>query len=211
MKVVAGLGNPGLEYYFTRHNAGFRVLEMIGAAAGAHFVNKRGLFSDITKVSLEGQDALLVKPMTYMNRSGQAVLAVLQWYKIPAEQLLVVHDDVALPLGKLRFQKAGGAGGQHGMESIIETFGGNKNFDRLKIGVGPDPGGDVRAEFLLKPVRPDERELFDKCLTLAAEGVSYWIRSGMLEAMNKYNGVDLRPPEEPVPPPPASDVSSEPT
>jgi len=215
MKVIAGLGNPGLEYYATRHNAGFRVLEMIGSATGSHFQNKRGLFSDVAKAGLEGQDALLVKPMTYMNRSGQAVLAVLQWYKIAPDQLLIVHDDVSLPLGKIRFQNAGGAGGQHGMESIIESFGGNKNFDRLKIGVGPDPGGDVRADYLLKPVKPDERELFEKCLTLATEGVSFWVRNGVVEAMNKYNGMDLRPPPpkpppEPVPAPPVEPANDPP-
>jgi len=204
MKVIVGLGNPGLQYYSTRHNAGFRVLEMIGAATGSHFANKRGLFSDMARASLAGQDTLLVKPMTYMNKSGQAVLAVVNWYKISVDALLVVHDDVSLPLGKLRFQKAGGAGGQHGMESIIESFGGNKHFDRLKIGVGPDPGGEIRADYLLKPVRPDERELYETCLSLAVEGVSFWVLNGTSAAMNKYNGVDLRPPEAPTAAPPAT-------
>jgi peptidyl-tRNA hydrolase len=97
----------------------------------------------------------------------------------------------------MRFQKNGGAGGQHGVESIIEGCGGVRHFDRLKIGVGPDPGGSERADYVLSPVLPAERELFERCLCLAAEAVEFWCRRGIAEAMNKYNGIDLRQPPAP--------------
>ncbi|HEY9869838.1 MAG TPA: aminoacyl-tRNA hydrolase [Candidatus Obscuribacterales bacterium] len=197
MKVIVGLGNPGVQYSATRHNAGFRVVDKLATEAGASFAGKRGLMSEVARTALGGQDALLVKPMTYMNLSGQAVLAVLQWYKIDLDELLVVHDDVALPLGRIRFQRHGGAGGQHGVESVIECLGGARQFDRLKIGVGPDPGGSERADYVLSPVLPAERELFERCLCLAAEAVAFWCLRGSAEAMNKYNGIDLRD-EEPA-------------
>lgn len=194
MKVVVGLGNPGLEYYFTRHNAGFRVLDQLGTNSGAHFSHKRALLSDMARLRLASQDLLLVKPTTYMNCSGQAVLAIIQWYKIAVEELLVVHDDVSLPLGKLRFQKGGGAGGQHGIESIIERLSGARNFQRLKIGVGPDPGGAIRANYLLSPIPQQDRDLYERCLTMAVEAVQFYLANGLLDAMNKYNGCDLRAP-----------------
>lgn len=192
MKVIVGLGNPGIQYAATRHNAGFKVVDKLGSDTGAAFAGKRNLKSEVARTALAGEDVLLVKPMTYMNLSGQAVLAVLQWHKIDLRDLLVIHDDVALPLGRLRFQKNGGAGGQHGVESIIECLGGARYFDRLKIGVGPDPGGSERADYLLSPVLPGERELFERCLWLAAQAVEFWCRRGTAEAMNKYNGIDLR-------------------
>lgn len=193
MKVIVGLGNPGVQYYATRHNAGFRVLEGLGTKTGAHFSKKRSLFCDLVKVGVNGAELLLVKPDTYMNASGQAIAAVLNWYKIAASHMLVVHDDVSLPLGKLRFQRGGGAGGQHGVESIIECLGGLKDFDRLKIGVGPDPGGERRAEYVLKPVSESELQLFLRSISTAEEAAIIWLTHGIREAMNQYNGLDLNP------------------
>ncbi len=192
MKVIVGLGNPGLEYYFTRHNAGFAVVDEIGrlpGGFGAQFANKKNLFCDMAKVDLSGTEVLLVKPFTYMNESGKSVQAVLNWYKLAPADLLVVHDDVSLPLGRIRVQEAGGAGGQHGVESIIQVLGGQKNFDRVKVGVGPDPGGDVRGKYVLQ-VEPNS-ELFNRAIKQAAQAALGWVEKGPFEAANRFNGLDL--------------------
>jgi PTH1 family peptidyl-tRNA hydrolase len=191
MKVVVGLGNPDLKYHSTRHNAGFRVVDRLGTASGAHFSAKRDLHCDLAKVEIAGQEVLLVKPTTYMNLSGRSVVAVLSWYKVQRNDLLVVHDDVSLPLGRIRLQKAGGAGGQHGVESIIECFGGAKEFHRLKFGVGPDPGGSQRASFVLSSFPEDQRELLERSIALAAEAVGAFLKEGILLAMNQFNGIQL--------------------
>jgi len=191
MKVIVGLGNPGLDYYFTRHNAGFTVIDEIGrleGGLGAQFANKKSLFCDMAKINLSGQEVLLVKPATYMNDSGKSVQAVLGFYKIEPKDLLVVHDDVALPLGRIRVQASGGAGGQHGVESIIQMLGG-QGFDRVKVGVGPDPGGDTRGKYVLQ-VEPNT-ELYGRCIKQAALAASSWLTVGSVESANKFNGIDL--------------------
>jgi len=194
MKVVVGLGNPGLQYEWTRHNAGFRVLTALAVEAGAHFAAKKDLFADIAKTDISQEEVLLVKPTTYMNESGKAIQAILHWYKLPPSSLLVVHDDVALPLGKIRLQKSGGAGGQHGIESIIANLGGLQEFDRLKFGVGPDPGGQTRANYVLGRVPESDRELFNKVSELSQQAIKVWLAQGVLDAMNNFNGLDLSEP-----------------
>jgi peptidyl-tRNA hydrolase, PTH1 family len=199
MKIIVGLGNPGMQYESTRHNVGFKVVERLAIAAMAHFQNKRDLHSDIAKLQIAGKEVLLVKQTTFMNLSGRAVQAILHWYKVPASDLMVVHDEVALPLGKLRLQKNGGSAGQHGIESIMECLGGKKDFDRLRFGVGPDPGGDRRAAYVLSPIPQCDREIFEKCLIASSEAIELFLQKGIVEAMNKYNGMDFNPPPEPPP------------
>lgn len=196
MKVIVGLGNPGREYENTRHNAGFRLVDQLGTAFGAELKLNQRLFCVIAKCNFGGDEILLVKPTTYMNLSGQAVRAVLHWYKIkPGPHiLLVVHDDVAINLGKIRFQSDRGAGGQHGVESIIEALSGSKQFDRLKVGVGPDPGGAERGNFVLRQISAEENPLFDRVLKESSEAVKVWLKSGATEAANKYNGIDFSAP-----------------
>ncbi len=196
MKLIVGLGNPGPEYYLTRHNSGFTVIESIGTASGVHFSTKRDLFCELARAQLAGRDVLLVKPTTFMNLSGRAVGAILRWYKISSKDLLIVHDDVSLPLGRIRFQAGGGAGGQHGVESIIECLGGARDFDRLKFGCGPDPGGSVRADYVLSRYPLAQQDLLNKSLALASEAVIFWVRHGVADAMNKYNGIRLDLPPE---------------
>ena len=191
MKVIVGLGNPGLQYQSTRHNVGFRVLDRLGTALGATFSDTKRLKADIAKLTVASDTVLLVKPTTFMNLSGVSFVAVLQWYKVPLSDFLVIHDDVSLRLGRLRFQKGGGAGGQHGIESIIESLQGEKNFDRLKIGVGPDPGGWDRAEYVLSPVPELQEAVLENVMNCAQEGAMFWREHGIDQAMNIYNGIDL--------------------
>lgn len=192
-RVIVGLGNPGLEYARTRHNMGFMIVDGIGTANGAPPTTNSRLKCDFSKFTYRGKTIMLVKPMTYMNLSGECLVAVKQWFKLPVSSFIVVHDDVALPLGKLRIVNGGGAGGQHGVESIIECLGGDTSIVRLKFGVGPDPGGDRRAGYVLSKVPEIHQELLGQSLDLAKKCLFTWINEGTLKAMNKYNSIDLRP------------------
>ncbi len=154
MKILIGLGNPEKKYEDTRHNAGFRVLDALATRAGAEYKVSKDFQAATAKTMLQGREVLLVKPLTYMNLSGQAVAAIVHWFKIPLTELLVIHDEVSLPLGKIRIQSNAGPGGQHGVMSIISSLGGKKEFARIRVGVGPDPGGDRRANFVLSCVPP---------------------------------------------------------
>ncbi len=206
MKLVVGLGNPELRYMMTRHNAGFWVVDKLATEYGANYNRSTSLHADVAKCGIQGESVVLAKPVTYMNLSGRAVQAILHWYKIPIDNCLVIHDDVALPLGKIRFQSGGSAGGQHGVESIIEMMGGNKSFDRLKFGVGPDPGGERRADYVLSAVPESDRDLREKIIKLAHDSVIVWLKESALNASNKFNGMDLRP-QPPKPPKPLKPVT----
>jgi|688.fasta_scaffold271795_2 PTH1 family peptidyl-tRNA hydrolase len=197
-KLIVGLGNIGNEYVGTRHNAGFSVIDELATmpnavSASAEFKLVKDFHAQVGKLNVSGSNLILAKPTTYMNLSGRAVYAILNYFKIELQDLLVVHDDVSLPLGRLRLQKAGGAGGQHGVESIIETLGGRKEFSRLKFGVGPDPGGARRAQYVLSRIPGDDQELYRKMVHMSAEAISFWVQKGILESMNKYNSINLAP------------------
>ena len=189
-KLIVGLGNPGPAYENTRHNAGFRVLDLL-AQPGA-FREDDTARATIAEVVIDQVPVALAKPTTFMNSSGEAVAALLRKYGLTHQDLLVVHDDVALPMGKLRFQRGGSAGGQHGVESTIEQLGGERGFERLKVAVGPDPGGAQRKDFLLSPITADLTQLFEKELETAAEATRFWLTNGADKAMCRYNGTDLR-------------------
>ena len=199
MKLIVGLGNPGNEYDLTRHNAGFEVLDALGTISGVEWKIAKNLQAAIIKGRIANQDVVLAKPVTYMNLSGRAIVAILQWFKLTAADLHVVHDDVSLDLGRIRIQSGGGAGGQHGVESTIESLGGNKNFVRLKFGVGPDPGGARRADYVLKRIPESDRDLYGRVITLSRDAMIDVLTAGVLKAMNKYNGINLGapPPQEP--------------
>jgi PTH1 family peptidyl-tRNA hydrolase len=195
LRFVFGLGNPGQQYERTRHNAGFLFIDRLGTTLGAEFRDSKDLECQYArKKTVRGGrslDLVLVKPLTYMNLSGICFQKVVRFFKGKPENCIVVHDDVSLPLGKLRFQSAGGAGGQHGIESIIAALGGNKGFDRLKIGVGPDPGGDKRAAFVLARLSDSEIELLSRVLAAGEEGLMLWLDSGILKAANDLNGLSF--------------------
>jgi peptidyl-tRNA hydrolase, PTH1 family len=193
LKAIIGLGNPGNEYKGTRHNAGFELVDRLNSQNGTGSFKSSGRhFAEISQVNLFEMPVLLAKPVTYMNDSGKALLAIKQFYKIALNDFLIIHDDISLPLGKIRLQHASGAGGQHGVESIIECLGGDKGFSRLKIGIGPDPGGDVRHHYVLQKFSANELVILDKVIEAAIKAISCWLKGDIDKAMNEFNGLDLR-------------------
>jgi PTH1 family peptidyl-tRNA hydrolase len=190
MKVIAGLGNPGDRYRLTRHNVGFRVVDLL---ADRWRLTGNGRIRD-GAATLEADLAdpvgrvLLVKPMRFMNLSGGALRAALRQTDADiATDLLVVADDVDLPLGRIRLRRSGSAGGHNGLRDIISTFGTNE-FDRLRVGIGR--AGDT-ADRVLATFTPSEQELATEAVATAADAAERWLREGIDVAMNEYNGLDL--------------------
>jgi len=184
MKVIVGLGNPGLKYAGTRHNVGFDVIDYLAAGPGCTPFREK--FEAFVAELKEGDETvLLIKPLTFMNLSGRAVRAVLDFYKLPVEQLLVVCDDFNLPLGKLRIRTKGSHGGQNGLRNIQEQLG-TDAYARLRIGVG-EPGHDA-VDHVLSKFKPGERKAVDDAIATTAQAALVWIRQGVEVAMNRFNG-----------------------
>jgi PTH1 family peptidyl-tRNA hydrolase len=194
MWLIVGLGNPGEEYAGTYHNVGFRVLERLAAGGNAR-VNERwepcgpALISG--KVVIGGQEAILVMPQSYMNKSGAAMPAVLQRFQATAQNVIVIYDDIALPLGKIRVRQKGSAGGHNGIKSLISAFGSDE-FLRIRVGIHPDREVTDLRDFVLSRVAKADRELLDQAEEVAAKAVETLIGEGVDEAMAQYNGIDLR-------------------
>jgi len=185
MKVVVGLGNPGPKYAGTRHNVGFEVIDYLAAAPGCSPFREK--FEAFIAEWKDGEETiLLVKPLTFMNLSGRTVRAILDFYKLPVEQLLVVCDDFNLPLGKLRVRVKGSHGGQNGLRNIQEQLG-TDGFARLRIGVGQPTPGDA-VDFVLSKFKPGERAATVEAIANAAQAVMVWVRSGIEACMNRFNG-----------------------
>ena len=182
--LVVGLGNPGRRYANTRHNAGFLVLDRLAAAEGIAFREKG------EALLAEWGRGWLMKPLTYMNLSGRAVAPFVRRKGIPLERLLVVHDDMDLPLGRIRLKHGGSSGGQKGVASIIEALG-EDGFDRLRIGIGRPPAGVDPVDWVLSPFAPDERAVLERVLEAATEAVRVWEKEGLKSAQSRFNGIDL--------------------
>ena len=185
MKLVVGLGNPGRRYAQTRHNVGFAVVGELARRFGTGGVRSR-FQGDVVEANLGGQQAILLCPETFMNRSGASVQEAQGFYKIPLEDLLVVCDDLNLPLGKLRCRPGGSAGGQKGMEDIIRRLG-TEEFPRLRMGIGPSPEGWDWAAFVLSKFTREEVPQFEESVQLAADAVADWAKHGVQYCMNRYN------------------------
>jgi peptidyl-tRNA hydrolase, PTH1 family len=181
IRLVAGLGNPGPEYAETRHNIGFRVVDFLAAKAGSKWERSAKWEAVTTKCG----DTLLVKTMSSMNRSGPPLFCVAQFYKIAPEEILVVLDDLALPLGRIRIRLEGGTGGHNGLESIIAEFG-SERIPRLRIGIGPAPR-DGSVDYVLGRFLDEEKPLVTSVTACAAEAVKWAIDNGLVSAMNKFN------------------------
>ncbi len=197
MKVVVGLGNPGSRYAGTRHNIGFAVIDVLSAQPGVTAARERHE-SLIAEWRCDAETVLLVKPLTYMNLSGRAVRAVLDYYKLSPQDLLVVCDDMSLPLGKLRLRPRGSHGGHNGLRDIQQHLGSDA-YPRLRIGIGPPPPGDA-VDYVLSRFRAAEQPVIDAAIQRAADAVICWVREGLAAAMNRYNAPE-KPPKPPRTPP----------
>ncbi len=191
MKLIAGLGNPGMKYARNRHNVGFMVLSHL--ARSEHLrsgervdFNRQRFNAQLTEIKIEHERVLLVKPQTYMNLSGNAVGKLAAFYRLQRTDVMVVYDDLDLPLGKIRLRANGSSGGHHGMESIINHLGGN-DIPRLRIGIGrPDPNQDVGH--VLGNFSEDEQSILDDVLQRAENALRVWVKDGIVKAMNGFNG-----------------------
>lgn len=211
MKLVVGLGNPGPEYADTRHNVGWPVLEAVARDLGAgEFRLDKKFRAEIAEARRGGDKILLIKPQTYMNLSGEAVGAIMRFNKLTPRDVLVVYDDLAIPLGTVRIRPDGSAGGHNGIKSLIQHLG-TQVFDRVRVGIGPQPAGVPSERFVLAKWTPTERQLLPESVALGAEATLGVLRLGVEKAQTTYNGrkpateqapAPARPPSEPQTPDP---------
>lgn len=184
MKAVIGLGNPGLRYHNTKHNAGFMLLDHI--VQEMKLVYRNDFRGKMAEGRLEGEKVLLLKPYTYMNLSGLAVVQLAGFYKVSPHDILVIHDDLDLPLGRIRLRPKGSSGGHKGLKSIIAELG-SQEFWRLKIGVGrPQEEGDI-VSHVLSSFKKDEKVIIREALNRAGNAVQLWLKDEGEQAMNIYN------------------------
>lgn len=184
-KLILGLGNPGERYRRTRHNLGFRVVDELARRAG---VGVERL--ECGALVGEGDGVLLAKPQTYMNRSGHAARCLVERHGFASSGLLVVYDDLALPLGRLRLRGKGGPGGHRGMESVLENLR-TDEVPRLRLGIAPEagaPSGEEQVEFVLEPFAEDEREAAQEIVERGADACRAWLEESLETAMNRFNG-----------------------
>ncbi|MBM3287322.1 MAG: aminoacyl-tRNA hydrolase [Candidatus Eisenbacteria bacterium] len=184
IRCVAGLGNPGVRYEWTRHNAGFWVVDRMAVERSTGW-RRLGLGLE-ARCAMEGRDIVLLKPLCFMNRSGEAVLECLERHLLVPGELLVVVDDVSLPAGRLRLRASGSAGGHRGLESVEESLG-KGDYPRLRIGVGGAAEDEDLAEYVLRPLEGSEREFFGSIAGRGAEAATAAILEGLETAMNRFN------------------------
>jgi PTH1 family peptidyl-tRNA hydrolase len=188
--LLIGLGNPGREYRDNRHNLGFMVIDRLIVR-----LNARGLKVQskaiVTTATYEERKLILAKPQTYMNLSGQSAQGLLNFYKIPIENMLIAHDDLDIPFGTIRIRPGGGPGGQKGMASTIERLG-TKDFPRLRLGIGRPPGRMDPSAYVLQDFSREEMKILSEIVDRAADAALTFVVDGLNKAMNKYNGsVDM--------------------
>lgn len=184
MKLIVGLGNPGVRFHWSRHNVGFQVVDRL-AETYRIFISKKRFKTLYGTGWIDSQEVILAKPLTFMNQSGEAVRKATLFFHVGMEDLIVVHDDMDLSFGRIRFKRWGGDGGHQGVRSIIESMGGNV-FMRLKVGIGRPPKGMEPAEYVLAPFDDRERSHLDGTISRGAESLVAMLLEGMETAMNRY-------------------------
>ena len=183
--LLIGLGNPGPRYAATRHNAGFLVVDLLAARLGARFKAHKGR-ADVVEGRIAGVPVVLAKPRSYMNESGGPVVSVARFYKVPIEQVVVVHDDLDLPFGALRLKRGGGDGGHNGLRSTTAALG-SKEYLRVRLGIGRPPGRQDPADFVLREFASAERKELPFHIERAADAVEALVANGLEAAQNVYN------------------------
>ena len=185
MKIIIGLGNPGKEYAATRHNMGFMAIDKLAEKYGIDIIElkHKGMCG---KGIIDGEKVMLVKPQTYMNNSGECVRELMDYYKVDAEDIIIIYDDIDLDPGQLRIRKSGTAGSHNGMKSVINHMG-TLDFPRVRIGVGAKPEGWDLADYVLSRITPEADKEIVKGIATAGEAVASILSKGIDEAMNIYN------------------------
>lgn len=186
MKIIAGLGNPGDKYANTPHSIGFEVVDAIASAMGANWEEKRAFKSCIARGEFAGEKVLLVKPQTFMNLSGEAVAPLVRYSNATSADLLVIHDDIDLPLGRMRVRRGGSCGGHNGIRNIIDRLG-TENFLRLKLGMGRASDNSNVIDFVLGKFSPEARKIADSIVADAVKAAADIISLGPDKAMNAWN------------------------
>lgn len=186
MKLIAGLGNPTPQYAGTRHNVGFNVIDMLSEEynIAVDTAKYKGLYG---KGRMEGENVILLKPMTYMNLSGESIVAAANYYKILPEDIVIIYDDINLDVGRLRIREKGSAGGHNGMKHIIAGLG-TDAFPRVRVGVGMKPSRMDLADYVLSRFSKEEQELMEEGYTKACKAVALIVQNNIKDAMNQYNG-----------------------
>jgi PTH1 family peptidyl-tRNA hydrolase len=188
LQLIVGLGNPGAEYARTRHNAGFLVAERLAERWRADWTYEKRFHARLARAERDERRVLLCEPQTYMNSSGEAVGAVVTFYRVPLARLLIVVDDADLPLGEVRLRPGGSSGGHHGLESVEQHLG-TRDYARLRIGIGRQSGAREITGYVLGRFNSTEAALADKVLTVASDQVETWVVAGIQKAMSQFNGV----------------------
>jgi PTH1 family peptidyl-tRNA hydrolase len=187
MHLIVGLGNPGAEYAKTRHNAGFIVVERLAEQWKSGWTKERKFASRLAKAERSGRKVLLCEPQTFMNLSGEAVGALVKFYQVPSEKILVVVDDADLPLGEIRLRPGGGSGGHHGLESVTQHLG-SREYARLRIGIGRKHEAREITNHVLGRFDGAEHELLEQVLSRVAGQIECWLSDGLQKAMSQFNG-----------------------
>lgn len=187
-QLIVGLGNPEPKYDRTRHNIGFAAIDAIARAWQINLAENRKYFGEFGEGQKQLTKIRLLKPLTYMNRSGQSIRAVTDWFKLPSTSVLIIYDDMDLPLGKLRLRLSGSAGGHNGMKSAISHLG-HQNFPRLRIGIGKpqNAGEDNTISYVLGQFNATESSIVTEVLSLVVDCVELSLKQGVEQAMNRYN------------------------
>jgi PTH1 family peptidyl-tRNA hydrolase len=183
--LIAGLGNPGPQYEHTRHNIGLRTVEQWGKSLGVTLENG-GFCSKHALVDYRGNQIVLLCPLTFMNKSGESVRDCIHHYDLEIDRLLIIHDDLDLPLGRIKVVRNGGAGGHKGVSSIIHVLG-SSEFSRVKIGIGRPRHGEAVADYVLSGFYDDEKELAEDAIRMAIEASELFVLEGVQTAMNRIN------------------------
>ena len=184
MKLIVGLGNPGKEYEKTRHNVGFMVMDCLADDFYVS-INTKKFKGEYVKLKYQGEDIILLKPMTYMNNSGEAVSQVMNFFKIDVDDLLVIYDDMDMPTGKLRLRQSGSAGGHNGVKSIIAHVG-TQNFKRIRVGIDKHPQIPV-VDYVLGRFTKEQQSLIEDGIQKAAQAVQMMLDKDFVAAMNAFN------------------------
>ncbi len=190
MYLIAGLGNPGIKYRNTRHNVGFKVINLWAKSLGIRMSGRR-FGSKNTRTTFQDKPMILLRPLTYMNQSGKSIKACVDFFHLRAGNILVIHDDIDLPVGKIRVVRDGSAGGHKGVLSIVHHLG-TREFPRLKIGVGrPGYNGESVEDYVLSPFYHDEKGVIEEVIQLAVRACELFVANGIDSAMNRINNQNL--------------------